>query len=709
DREVPYRMRIQGNDSNTGESIVLKPGEFKVFGEPKNAKKMADLVHYAEGLILTEGHGSEKGFHEYRFLRDNDRAKIGAELDDPTSYGTHRLYANLNDTIKTRISPAKLDSGNEEFKVFPELNNQEPAAYLKFYTGTVGRLHDDNGGTNATPTIQELKRAADANPNRVQIGAIEWDTNDLAAHLPTLEYGDVPFLTFGGEPEIRKFNNTDDPESNDRDNKVPLLIASMRLKTEQDSNTHNSNMSSMWLNNGIMNPYFSNGFSNGSTDDQNVNLKTHQYEVTWEPFTGWESTPTVSIGSGNRGYGGTGVTPQSGVEYAPFSQVPLAPATSLAQFSHAPLNTGGVAPFTTQIVGNSFAAMLVPRNTKIASKDAVPGAIADLIDHSYMANTTLFDGYFLSTAASEQGPLAGSSPRNLDTVLSEFFDGTRPLANPNVMPKSGSAPTITVADYATFADHIYNNGAFNVNSTSVEAWALFLASGTQEALPILDVLTGGDSLTDADDSEDLAVSRFAPMAGDEMPDNLDYNDGARLSSHRRLSAAQIMDLAEQVVTQVKARGPFQSVAEFVNRRLEGSDSLLNSGALQTAIEQANLNDEDFGGVAVPKNHSELNSAGGSGKSSDGSVSQITQADILNRLAPSLTVRGDTYLIRTYGEATIGNQTSRVWCEAVVQRGHEFVDTSQPSTTAPADLNLINQTYGRRFNIVSFRWLSEKEV
>ena len=167
-----------------------------------------------------------------------------------------------------------------------------------------------------------------------------------------------------------------------------------------------------------------------------------------------------------------------------------------------------------------------------------------------------------------------------------------------------------------------------------------------------------------------------------------------------------MTLAENVVAEVKARGPFQSVAEFVNRQLVGSAATGNSGALQTAIENSALN-TNFGEPA-PKNNSELGSSG-TGNTSDGAATQITQADLLNRLAPSLTVRGDTFRIRAYGETkSIFGQTTKAWCEAVVQRQHDFVDDSDiPTTDAP--LSTTNQAFGRRFKIVSFRWLSADEV
>jgi hypothetical protein len=192
----------------------------------------------------------------------------------------------------------------------------------------------------------------------------------------------------------------------------------------------------------------------------------------------------------------------------------------------------------------------------------------------------------------------------------------------------------------------------------------------------------------------------------------------RWQGHRRLTPDQIMTLAQYVVAEVKARGPFQSVAEFVNRQLVNTTATGNSGALQTAIENLNIdfesNDDirintDFG-LDAPKNYSELTSGSGTGNTSDGAATQITQADLLNRLAPSLTVRGDTFRIRAYGETeSLLGQTTKAWCEAVVQRQHDFVDDTDIPTTIDSALNTTNQTFGRRFKIVSFRWLSADEV
>jgi hypothetical protein len=68
-------------------------------------------------------------------------------------------------------------------------------------------------------------------------------------------------------------------------------------------------------------------------------------------------------------------------------------------------------------------------------------------------------------------------------------------------------------------------------------------------------------------------------------------------------------------------------------------------------------------------------------------------------------------VRAYGDAVnpaTGTVESRAWCEAVVQRLPDYVDPANPPETA-TDLSTTNQTYGRRFEIVQFRWLAPDDV
>jgi len=65
----------------------------------------------------------------------------------------------------------------------------------------------------------------------------------------------------------------------------------------------------------------------------------------------------------------------------------------------------------------------------------------------------------------------------------------------------------------------------------------------------------------------------------------------------------------------------------------------------------------------------------------------------------------------YGEAkdNSGKVIARARCEAVVQRMPEFVDPTDSSETAVAAVGSVNQKFGRRFQIISFRRIPASEL
>lgn len=162
-----------------------------------------------------------------------------------------------------------------------------------------------------------------------------------------------------------------------------------------------------------------------------------------------------------------------------------------------------------------------------------------------------------------------------------------------------------------------------------------------------------------------------------------------------LTAAQVDALATRIValvqTHATAHGPFRTTAEFLGPVAEFVDvSGQAVSLLEKAIEDAGINS------AVPEFSSQW----------------LMQGDIMTALAPVLFARSDTFVIRTYGEAVnpnTGVAEGRAWCEATVQRTPEYFDPADDATVAPADLNLTNQTYGRRFKVVSFRWLTRSDI
>jgi hypothetical protein len=170
---------------------------------------------------------------------------------------------------------------------------------------------------------------------------------------------------------------------------------------------------------------------------------------------------------------------------------------------------------------------------------------------------------------------------------------------------------------------------------------------------------------------------------------------------------------------VKKRGPFLSLGEFVNRRLVREDALARCGALQAALDDpgVSINEPLRDGIvtgteSTSKGKPRYNfPAAAAGPRKQGITGYVTQADLLSSLGTSITPRSDTFTIRAMGEAKDdkGNVLMRVWCEAVVQRGADYVDPEDTASTATGSLKPVNALFGRRFDILSFRWLNAEEV
>lgn len=90
---------------------------------------------------------------------------------------------------------------------------------------------------------------------------------------------------------------------------------------------------------------------------------------------------------------------------------------------------------------------------------------------------------------------------------------------------------------------------------------------------------------------------------------------------------------------------------------------------------------------------------------------LTQADLLNSIGPALTVRSDTFVIRAYGDVqnpATSTIEGKAWCEAVVQRFPDYIDSSVNPCTAPQP-NSPSEILGRRFKIISLRWLGLSDI
>ena len=262
------------------------------------------------------------------------------------------------------------------------------------------------------------------------------------------------------------------------------------------------------------------------------------------------------------------------------------------------------------------------------------------------------------------------------------------------------------------------NGAFNINSTSVEAWKIFLSSLKGKPVAYLD---GGASpkefVTEGTTVSPGSLPSAAPI---KTSDIISPNSPPeQWQAGRELTDEEVEQLALAVVKQVKRRGPFLSLSEFVNRRLDGNNSAF---ALKVAL-QAALDDEN---VAINANFREpgrmLDAETASitgfkfpdaakGPIAYGSAPYVDQADLLQHFSEQLTPRGDTFVIRAYGDSidSSGKIVARAWCEAVVQRVPEYSDPTNEPHQKQSELTESNQKFGRKIQIMNFRWLNSKEV
>lgn len=517
------------------------------------------------------------------------------------------------------------------------------------------------------------------------------------------------------------------------------------------------------------------------------------YNIGWN----WFFTPLnnlqdveIPISRNNHGYYGGGYTAENGTTHVVQQELPVVPPISIAALSHAQLsgyslssegaaagygglqnlntseafrrNTvlgfGGLAPRTLQAIGNSYAHPNIPKDKAITTwgrvffqSTATPSPTpVPFADHSYLANKALWDDFFFSsiTPVPDKNPIFASSPKSVGDVANGFFFSGEPLPNRRMVPftrnLSQGSLTELVEEYDTFqggfADKIAANimveGPFNINSTSVNAWKALFSSLKGKPVSYLDIADSVSNQIKLGDETPQGV----PVAMGSLPNDKphrgsqsDPGDPEQWKGSREITEREIDELAVAMVKQVKLRGPFLSLSEFINRRLDPGNSQISKdlslkGALQAAIDDQTCSiNEGFRNDLRRFSSKETAFVGGvfpeaaEGPIAYGSAAYVDQADILRNLGTQLTPRGDTFVIRAYGDSldAAGNVVSRAWCEAVVQRLPDYIEHRNPDhlsgngdapETKQAELTSdTNRVFGREIEIIAFRWLNASEI
>ena len=422
-----------------------------------------------------------------------------------------------------------------------------------------------------------------------------------------------------------------------------------------------------------------------------------------------ETTP-----DGRKAFYGPSHSSNTGRSNLAFFEIPRSPTLSLGSFQHCDLTATAFG--NPSHIANSWASPYLPA-ASVAKRVTNAGGgepispLLGVYDVSYLANEALFDEFYLSGAAPRFGSRRSntgnpsvwdqdqiSEDLTTNKVLENFFANPRsaPLRNPRMLPYDGGLPLSKVrerlegpAKSVRLASHLMFEGGFNVNSTSEEAWIAVLSS-----------LRGAKPAS----TEKTAQSRFRHILSG-APTNMAENDP--WSGFRTLSDSDVKLLAKNLVAEIRQRGPFLSLGEFVNRRVSSERNMNLSGAIQSAIDKSNLN---RGASYAPFNTSlypnpENLPSPNTGTNTPG---WLSQADVLHGLAPCITVRSDTFIIRSLGEAKSpdGRVLATARLEAVVQRVPDWVDATDDAALPVADLqSATNRTFGRRFMVVSLREIS----
>ena len=395
-------------------------------------------------------------------------------------------------------------------------------------------------------------------------------------------------------------------------------------------------------------------------------------------------------------------------------------------------------------IGNSFADPMIPGD-KVFSNNNVFGdeTLADFWDHGFMINDALWDSWYTSSLATRPKDITNpSGVQNVKTVIQEVF-ATDMSNQKNMVSNKRNVPdgrglstseivnTLTDQDgYKKSAQFFTVSGAFNINSTSSKAWESVLLGLKDRQL----LHSESGKPQEIQSSNAALFSRFGIASSNKshideygsvgITNGISSNDAQAWSDLRKISESQLKQLAEEMVKQVRKRGPFLNMAEFVNRRLT-TDELGIKGALQAAIDNSNINNafNELSDTIINPAASYPFPAAAKGSAYTAAPGYLIQSDVLAVLGNILTTRDDTFVVRAYGQVTnkAGKILSHAWCEAVVQRSVEYVDPSNSPETAALNLNMstgaveksklssINRAFGRRFNIVSFKWLAPEEV
>lgn len=323
--------------------------------------------------------------------------------------------------------------------------------------------------------------------------------------------------------------------------------------------------------------------------------------------------------------------------------------------------------FSNTIIGNSRANPMIPTNDLLyLSPELSPlwpshVKVESLCDYSYYLNEALFDTYFLSTQIEDI-----SIDESLDFLVNKRFYGL---------------DISSCMDRANLASYLMTNGPFNLHTCEPDVWS--------SAIATVKNIYGN-----------VIFPRFYRRNGDYVW--CDFTEDG------------ISNLSQGIVDRLINRHvPYSSMSNFINREISDDDvACARHGILQDVLDDMSYKRREYHYIECSKNLLNYDDNSASGFLEEGLPGFVEQADIIQSISHFMTLRGDTFLVRCYGDSVDGqgNIKAHVYCEAIVQRMPEFIDpTANDSNDNIDDLSEVNACFGRRFNVILFRWLNDDQI
>lgn len=707
--------------------VDLEPADYDIFWEPENG--VQDMV-FTVGIVRTNDSGNAisttyclikpfdllGGRLHLRIQNEGFRAgevKIFSLANDGLVYAPGALMENSHETGRYFWTPTGMDIPEYAFKEVEGAPEGTPKQ-LKWENLLRIRFQYDGNNNGLPVTFSRFSLLLNGQEATVHENVFSGRRQYIgrlgSQHIEFWEALETGYhARFELKPSQRGRNNY--PDGGDitgagSDARGMPWLANINIRSPRTTNLKDRFSNYNWNSH----PTFA--WDGHNTGWLNSSGGTSSPQGLWNPKPSSDGKRT-SWGSNPVGYESPEDNP-GGTDFVTLFHVPRSPLLSLGQLKHVNASPEYAGTYS---VGHSWASMFLPFTEK---------------DFHYKLNQALWDRYFFSG----------------------HTNGT--FLNPRIQPLDpiGYADKVDMSDPEQVAAALSVKGAFNINSTSVEAWRTLLACLRDRELFIYDSPNHDTPLQTLPHKDVSPIPSSQIPAGFPMPisgsPNLPPTQeqlDAQWNGYRALTDSQIEVLAGQIVHQIRKRGPFLSLADFVNRdpnsAVPGLYAPRMMGTLQAAIDNTaavtvdgktyQYKSNEVINFHAPDAYLRINPIVGAGNNNnfpdsnnrvnplpnDNAINglsaerdapgYLSQSDILSVIGSFITARSDTFRIRAYGdwENPITGNRSVAICEAIVQRLPSPVspDPSHPLEPDAASKNKL----GRRFEIISFRWIRSNEI